>query len=164
MDPEILIGEIRDAETAKIAIESALTGHLVFSTLHTNSASQTIARLVEIGIPPHLVNSTLAGVLAQRLVRRICQHCKVVDQSSAEVHAVLGVGDAQSFWHGKGCEECSGTGFRGRIAVYELLKMSAELRRLVRAGASHDQLEARAVEEGLVPLNVQSLKSVGPPN
>ena len=157
-DPDvILIGEIRDAETAKIAVESALTGHLVFSTLHTNSAAQTVARLVEIGIPSYLVNATLAGVLAQRLVRRNCENCKEIEQPSAEVRGAFGVGGTETFWHGGGCEACSQTGIHGRVAVYELLEMSPELRRLVQGGASHDQLEARAVEEGMVPLNVQAL-------
>jgi type IV pilus assembly protein PilB len=157
-DPDvILIGEVRDAETAKIAVESALTGHLVFSTLHTNSAAQTVARLVEIGIQPYLVNATLAGVLAQRLVRRNCEHCKVAEQPSSEIRDACGVGDAETFSHGSGCQECSGTGVRGRVAVYELLEMSPELRTLVHAGAGHDQLEARAVEEGMVPLNAQAL-------
>lgn len=157
-DPDvILIGEIRDADTAKIAVESALTGHLVFSTLHTNSAAQTVARLVEIGIPSYLVNATLAGVLAQRLVRRNCENCKVVEQPSAEVLTAFGVGGTETFWRGRGCEACSQTGIHGRVAVYELLEMSPELRRLVQTGASHDQLEARAVEEGMVPLNTQAL-------
>jgi len=157
-DPDIiLIGEIRDAETAKIAIESALTGHLVLSTLHTNSAAQTVSRLVEIGIQPYLVNATLAGVLAQRLVRRNCEHCKVAEQAAPEVRDALGVGPTEEFWRGSGCVECSGTGFHGRVAVYELLEMSSELRKLVLAGASHDQLEARAVEEGMVRLTAQAL-------
>ncbi len=157
-DPDvILIGEVRDADTAKIAVESALTGHLVLSTLHTNSAAQTVARLVEIGIPPYLVNATLAGVLAQRLVRRNCEHCKVAEQPSSEVRDAFRVDQAETFWHGSGCEECSGTGFRGRVAVYELLEMSAELRKLVHAGASCDQLEARALEQGMVPINIQAL-------
>jgi type IV pilus assembly protein PilB len=157
-DPDvILIGEVRDADTAKIAVESALTGHLVLSTLHTNSAAQTVARLVEIGIQPYLVNATLAGVLAQRLVRRNCEHCKVAEQPNSEVRDALGVGAAETFWRGSGCEKCSGTGIHGRVAVYELLEMSAEIRKLVRAGASHDQLEARAIEEGIVPLNTQAL-------
>ncbi len=157
-DPDvILIGEIRDADTAKIAVESALTGHLVLSTLHTNSAAQTVARLIEIGIQPYLVNATLAGVLAQRLVRRNCEHCKVKEQPSSEVREALGVGEAETFWHGRGCEECSGTGFRGRVAVYELLEMSGEIRKLVRGGASDDQIEAQAVKEGTVPLNLQAL-------
>ena len=157
-DPDvILIGEIRDAETAKIAVESALTGHLVLSTLHTNSAAQTITRLIEIGIQPYLVNATLAGVLAQRLVRRNCEHCKLVEQVSSEVREAVGVGDAESFWCGSGCEQCYGTGYRGRVAVYELLEMSPELRNLVGAGVSHDQLDARAAQEGMVRLTVQAL-------
>lgn len=157
-DPDIiLIGEIRDAETAKIAVESALTGHLVLSTLHTNSAAQTIARLVEIGIQPYLVNATLAGVLAQRLVRRNCEHCKISEQPSPAVREALHVGHEETFWRGSGCEKCFGTGYRGRIAVYELLEMSPEIRKLVHTGADYDQLEARAVEEGMVPLNVQAL-------
>jgi len=157
-DPDvILIGEIRDAETAKIAVESALTGHLVLSTLHTNSAAQTITRLVEIGVQPYLVNATLAGVLAQRLVRRNCEHCKVSEQPSPAIRETLHVGQEETFWRGSGCEKCFGTGCRGRVAVYELLQMSPEIRKLVHTCAGHDQLEARAVEEGMLPLNVQSL-------
>ena len=157
-DPDvILIGEIRDADTAKIAVESALTGHLVLSTLHTNSAAQTVTRLVEIGIEPYLVNATLAGVLAQRLARRNCEHCKIPEQPSAEIGEVLALGRDEKFWRGSGCEKCFGTGFHGRVAVYELLEMSAAIRSLVRGGASHDQLEAQAVKDGMVPLNIQAL-------
>jgi type IV pilus assembly protein PilB len=157
-DPDIiLIGEVRDADTAKIAVESSLTGHLVLSTLHTNSAAQTVTRLVEIGIQPYLVNATLAGVLAQRLVRRNCVHCKAAEQVSSDVREALGVGAAEEFWRGSGCAECSGTGFHGRVAVYELLEMTPEIRRLVSAGAGHDLIEARATEEGMVRLTVQAL-------
>ncbi len=157
-DPDvILVGEIRDAETARIAVESALTGHLVLSTLHTNSAAQTITRLVEIGIAPYLLNAALAGVLAQRLVRRNCGHCRVAEPLSAELRAALGVAASETFWRGRGCEECAGTGFHGRVAVYELLEMSPKLRGLVHAGAGHEQLEARAAEEGMVRLNAQAL-------
>ena len=157
-DPDvILIGEVRDAETAKIAVESALTGHLVLSTLHTNSASQTVTRLIEIGIQPYLVNATLAGVLAQRLVRRNCEHCRVTEQPSSETRDAMHVGEVEKFWRGKGCVECFGTGFRGRIAVYELLEMSSEIRKLVRTGADHDEIEVRAIAEGMVPLGAQAL-------
>jgi type IV pilus assembly protein PilB len=157
-DPDIiLIGEIRDGDTAKIAIESALTGHLVLSTLHTNSAAQTVTRLVQIGIQPYLVNATLAGVLAQRLVRRNCDHCTASEQVAAEVRDALGIGPAETFWRGTGCVECSGTGFRGRVAVYELLEMSPAIRQLVLTGASHDRIEAQAVEEGMVRLTGQAL-------
>jgi len=157
-DPDIiLIGEVRDAETAKIVVESALTGHLVLSTLHTNSAAQTVTRLVEIGIQPYLVNATLAGVLAQRLVRRNCEHCKAVENVGSDIREALGVEASETFRCGSGCVECSGTGFHGRIAVYELLEMSPEIRRLVSANAGHDQIEARAAAEGMVRLTVQAL-------
>ncbi|MEO6079666.1 MAG: ATPase, T2SS/T4P/T4SS family [Steroidobacteraceae bacterium] len=157
-DPDIiLIGEVRDAETAKIAIESALTGHLVLSTLHTNGAAQTVNRLVEIGVPSYLVNATLAGVLAQRLVRRNCEHCRVAEEVSAEIRESLAVGKDEKFWRGHGCPECSGTGTRGRVAVYELLEMSAALCKLVVAGAGYRDIEAQAVAEGMVRLTDQAL-------
>jgi type IV pilus assembly protein PilB len=97
------------------------------------------------------VNATLAGVLAQRLVRRNCEHCKAPEQVPADMRDALHVGAAETFWHGNGCEECSGTGYRGRIAVYELLEMSPELRNLVRTGAGHDQIEAQAIEGMVSP-------------
>jgi len=157
-DPDVIfIGEIRDAETAKIAIESALTGHLVLSTLHTNSAVQTITRLVEIGIPPYLVTATLAGVLAQRLARRSCASCKVPEAVSPETREQLGVGPDEPFWRGKGCERCGGTGYKGRIATYELLEMSPALRALVHRGATIDELETQAVRDGMVKLVSQAL-------
>jgi type IV pilus assembly protein PilB len=157
-DPDvILIGEIRDAETAKIAVESALTGHLVLSSLHTNSAAQTVTRLVEIGIQPYLVNATLAGVLAQRLIRRNCEHCKVAEEPGQDIREALGVGAGEQFWRGKGCVECAGTGCFGRVAVYELLEMSPEIRRLVRAGAAHDEIEAQAADEGMIRLAAHAL-------
>jgi type IV pilus assembly protein PilB len=157
-DPDvILVGEIRDAETAKLAVESALTGHLVLSTLHTESAARTITRLVEIGIPPYLVNTALAGVLAQRLVRRNCEHCKVVEEMTDAVRKSLGVDDTEVFWRGNGCKECSGTGYRGRAVVYELLEMSPALRELVASGASEERLQNHAVDEGMVRLSSQAL-------
>jgi type IV pilus assembly protein PilB len=157
-DPDIiLLGEIRDAETAKIAVESALTGHLVLSTLHTNSAAQSVTRLIEIGIPPYLVNATLAGVLAQRLVRRNCDRCKVLEDVSSEVRATLAVAAEEQFFRGKGCDECSGTGYHGRVAVYELLELSPAIRQLVRAGEPPERLEAQAVAEGMVRLTAQAL-------
>lgn len=157
-DPDvILIGEIRDAETAGIAMESALTGHLVLSTLHTNSAAQTITRLIEMGVAPYLVNATLAGVLAQRLVRRNCPKCKAPETVDAEMRAVLGVGVEEQFLKGKGCAECSGTGARGRIAVYELLQMSPVMRAAVRRHAGDDELQILAIREGMTPLTQQAL-------
>lgn len=157
-DPDvILIGEIRDLETARIAVESALTGHLVLSTLHANSAAQTITRLAEIGIDPYLVSATLAGVLAQRLVRRNCTACRRPEVVEPAVREALGVQPDEVFWRGAGCEECSGVGYRGRTAVYELLEMTPALRERVRAGASSDELQAAAEKEGMVRLTAQAL-------
>lgn len=157
-DPDIvLIGEIRDGETARIAMESALTGHLVMSTLHTNSATQTITRLLQMGIEPYLVNSTLAGVLAQRLVRRNCEHCKHPEGVDTDIRQWLKVSPEETFFCGTGCAECNGTGFRGRIAVYELLEMSPALRAAIGAGAGDDELQAISMREGMVPLTQQAL-------
>lgn len=157
-DPDaIMIGEIRDEETAKIAVESALTGHLVLSTLHTNSAASTITRLLEIGIPAYLLRSTLLGVLAQRLVRRNCPHCLVeapVDEQMAEQ---LHVGPHEVFWRGEGCEQCNGTGYRGRIAVYEQLLIDNGLRDLITPDVSAGTIEAAATQHGMVPLTQQAM-------
>jgi type IV pilus assembly protein PilB len=157
-DPDVIfIGEIRDAETAKIAIESSLTGHLVLSTLHTNSAAQTVTRLLELGIPPYLVTGTLAGVLAQRLARRNCVRCKAPETVPSETRELLGVAKDEKFWRGRGCDECLGTGYRGRIAAYELLSMSPALRGMVHERATYDQIEQQAVKEGMTRLTTQAL-------
>jgi type IV pilus assembly protein PilB len=158
-DPDIiLIGEIRDAETAKIAVESSLTGHLVLSTLHTNSAVQTITRLIEIGIPDYLVTATLAGILAQRLARVNCEHCRVPDEPSPELCEAMQVPPGERFWRGAGCANCSGTGYRGRVAVYELLTRTPALRALIHEGATHDRLEAEAIAAGMVPLTRRAVE------
>ncbi len=158
-DPDIILfGEIRDAETAKIAVESALTGHPVLSTLPTNSAAQAVTRLIEIGIPPYLVNATVAGVLARRPVRRNCERCKAPEVVSAEIRATPGVAPSVQFCCGKDCEECSGTGYRGRIAVYELLELSPAIRLLVCTGEPYEQFEEQAVSEGMVRLTAQALE------
>jgi type IV pilus assembly protein PilB len=157
-DPDvILIGEIRDALTAKIAIESALTGHLVMSTLHTNSAVQSIARLLEIGIPGYLVNATLAGVLAQRLARRNCLACKATDEVPASVREMMGIAADEMFYRGRGCDACSGTGYHGRVATYELLIMTPAMRQLVRENATPDELQTQAIKDGMTALTDQAL-------
>ena len=157
-DPDIvMIGEIRDIETGRMAIESALTGHLVLSTLHTNSAAQTITRLVEMGIEPHLVSATLVGVLAQRLVRRNCPKCRKAEAVDPLVRAALGVPAEEKFWKGAGCPDCSGTGYSGRLAVYELLEMTPALRKLVIERAGPDDIESQATREGMVRLTTQAL-------
>jgi type IV pilus assembly protein PilB len=157
-DPDVmLIGESDDPATARIAVDSALAGHLVLSTLHTDSAARTVTRLVEIGIPPYLVNATLAGVVSQRLLRRNCEHCLVVENVGDMNRHTLGVNDSEVFYRGSGCTECGGTGHRGRVAVRELLEMTPQLRELVATGANCERLEALAVEQGMVRLALQAL-------
>ncbi|WP_197479755.1 GspE/PulE family protein, partial [Oleiphilus sp. HI0132] len=128
-DPDaIMIGEIRDEETAKMAVESSLTGHLVLSTLHTNSAASTITRLLEIGVQAYLLNATLLAVLAQRLVKRNCPHCLEEEQVSPIVRKALGLSEDEVFYQGAGCDNCHMTGHKGRVAVYELLTLSPDIR------------------------------------
>ena len=149
-DPDIIaVGEIRDSETGAIAIRSAITGHLVLSTLHTNDSVAAIDRLVDIGVEPYLISSALRGVISQRLVRKVCPHCKKAYRPNAGELELLGLpadSDTQ-FYRGEGCEECYHTGYRGRRAVFEILTVSGKVRRLISEGASYDELYA-AVREG----------------
>jgi type IV pilus assembly protein PilB len=152
-DPDIvMVGEIRDLETAEIAVQAALTGHLVFSTLHTNDAATAFTRLTEMGIEPFLVSSSLLGVLAQRLVRKICSKCKEEYTPSAETVKSLGLeGKDQAnrkFARGKGCDACGHTGYKGRIGIYELLLNSAKIQDLVLKRSPVDQIQKVAQEEG----------------
>jgi type IV pilus assembly protein PilB len=157
-DPDvIMIGEIRDRETAKIAVESAQTGHLVLSTLHTNSAVSTISRLVEMGVDSYLVKATLLGVLAQRLVRRNCTECRVPEQVDPHVRKVLGVPETEEFSRGAGCETCAGNGVRGRRMTYELLAATPTLRKLIVAGVDESLLQMQAVRDGMVPLTQHAI-------
>ena len=157
-DPDvIMVGEIRDGETARMAVESALTGHLVLTTLHTNSAASSVTRLLEIGVDSYLVSATLSAVLAQRLVKLNCKHCLEDEQADASVREQLGVGADEPFRKGAGCEHCFGTGFHGRRAVYELLMMSPAMRELVRPGVDPLTIEQLAREEGMKSLTSQAL-------
>ncbi|MHA7878950.1 MAG: GspE/PulE family protein [Saccharospirillum sp.] len=152
-DPDvIMIGEIRDRETANMAVESALTGHLVLSTLHTNDAVSSIARLLEMGIESYLVNATVTGVLAQRLVRKNCVHCRSPEPVAKAIRTQLGVTEDEVFYHSQGCEHCHHTGVQGRVAVYELMTVSSALRGLIAAGASLDVLQQQARRDGMTPL------------
>ena len=154
-DPDIIsVGEIRDGETGAIAIRSAITGHLVLSTLHTNDAVSAIDRLADIGVEPYLIASALRGVISQRLVRKVCPHCKKAYKPDAGELELLGLpedADVQ-FYRGEGCEECYHTGYRGRRAVFEILTMSSELRRLVTEGAGYDTLLASARKTDFVTM------------
>jgi type IV pilus assembly protein PilB len=148
-DPDvILVGEIRDGETAEIAVRSALTGHLVLSTLHTNDASGAIPRLTDMKIEPFLLSSAMVGVLAQRLVRRICDKCKKKVKPPADLLAELGIQRGEgSFAHGAGCQTCGGTGYHGRVGIFEVLEVNDKVRDLISSRASAEDL-ARAVRAG----------------
>ncbi len=154
-DPDVLmVGEIRDLETAQIAIQAALTGHLVLSTLHTNSAADTLTRLRDMGVEPYLLGSTILGVVAQRLVRRLCPDCRVpVERDGRTIHAELGVDtplpEQVTVYEPKGCEACGGRGYRGRMVIYEIMTLSPALRDAVTAGASGAELQRIAKAEGM---------------
>ena len=145
----IMVGEIRDQETAQIAIQAALTGHLVLSTLHTNDASSAITRLIDMGIAPFLVASTVQGVLAQRLVRRLCERCRVMEASSSEERAFLREPDRGTLAHSAGCEECHQTGFSGRVGIFELLVVHEAIRKLVVQRATASAIRAAAAQAGM---------------
>ncbi len=154
-DPDIImIGEIRDLETAEIAIQSALTGHLVFSTLHTNDAPSAITRLLDMGVENFLLSSTVRGILAQRLVRVICPACKTVDTSGADREglAKLGNGPEVQVYRGTGCEQCAYTGYYGRLGIFELLMIDEEIRRLILKSADANQLRDAGRGHGMRTL------------
>ncbi|MBL0243908.1 MAG: type II/IV secretion system protein [Rhodoferax sp.] len=158
-DPDvILIGEMRDYETAKIAVESALTGHLVFSTLHTNDAPSALVRLIEMGVEPYLIRSAVIGVLAQRLVRTNCVHCREVEPVDILMRTNLDLGPEEVFWRGKGCDRCHGTGFSGRQAIYELLVMDKGLAEKVDVGVSADVYRDSALSSRMFSLPANGIK------
>ncbi|MDR3417479.1 MAG: GspE/PulE family protein [Nevskia sp.] len=158
-DPDvIMLGEIRDHETAEIAVECALTGHLVLSTLHTNNAATTVTRLLDLGVESFLLRSTLLGVLAQRLARRNCRHCLEPERVAPFVRAALGVGADETFYRGIGCPQCHGTGVRGRLAVYELLPVTADIRRLIVPNADGDTIHATAEAAGMVSITARAVE------
>lgn len=161
-DPDvIMVGEIRDYETAEIGIKASLTGHLVLSTLHTNDAPSTINRLLNMGIEPFLVASSVNIIVAQRLARRICEHCKAKHEVNPEVFVNIGMSPAEAkhaeAFYGTGCTKCSGTGYKGRIALYECLPMSDELREFVLNGASAAEIKREGIRGGMVSLRASGL-------
>ncbi len=177
-DPDVLmVGEMRDPETAEIAIQSALTGHLVFSTLHTNDAAGGVTRLVDMGVEPYLVSATLEGLLAQRLVRVVCDECaEPYEPSQEELDRLTapegdggaaassgagamshgarskGSGASGGFRRGRGCEACAGTGYRGRTGIYELMPVSDEIREMVVRGATLEEIRGEARRQGMTSL------------
>ena len=164
-DPDkILVGEIRDLETAEIAVQSSLTGHMVFSTLHTNDAPSSITRLRDMGVPPFLITATLEAILAQRLVRKICTNCREEATPTTEQLANLSLTPddivGKKFYRGAGCPACNNTGFKGRTGVHEFLIMNDELRDLVNRGQSTEKLRAAAIRCGMSPLRIAGLAKI----
>ena len=163
-DPNIImVGEIRDIETGGIAIKAALTGHLVLSTLHTNDAPSTITRLIDMGLEPFNVAAALNLVSAQRLLRRICKNCKEPATYTKEYFDAAHMSEQDrsvTFYKGKGCDQCGGTGYKGRQGIYEVMMMSTELRRLIMGGASSDELRRQGLEEGMLTLRMDGMKKV----
>lgn len=154
-DPDVIsVGEIRDGETASIAVRAAITGHLVISTLHTNDAVSTISRLVDIGVEPYMISSALRGVVSQRLVRKICPQCRKAYTPTEEEKRMVGIAENEdvTFYKGEGCQECGRTGYRGRRGVFEILTLDAALRREVANNASSEELTRTALENGFVTM------------
>jgi general secretion pathway protein E len=159
-----MIGEIRDLETAQIAVQSALTGHLVLSTVHTNDAPSTVNRLLDMGVEDYLLTSTVIGILAQRLVRRLCPHCRdpyvalpeLVEQMRLRRY-VEGDGDI-TLWHAKGCSQCANTGYVGRVCITEMMPMTDGLRRLVMKHETAAELRAEAISVGMITMYEDGLR------
>ena len=169
-DPDIImVGEIRDLETAEMAIQAALTGHLVLSTLHTNDSVAAITRLLDLGVPPYLLNSTILGVMAQRLARTLCPHCKqkvpyydsrADDLSWEEFVAPWKAKRPRHIYRPVGCLECRNTGYRGRVGIYEILLMSPALKRLIEAKADLAKMRELVYKEGMKPLRISGAMKV----
>ena len=164
-DPDvILVGEIRDYETAEIAVQSALTGHIVFSTLHTNDAPTAITRLRDMGVPPFLITATVEAILAQRLVRKICVECRTQFEPSDELLLELQLPIEQArqykFYYGKGCQRCNNSGYKGRTGIYELLRVTDDIRDMVTSDASIDDMRNMARTQGMTTLREAGLKLI----
>ncbi|MBF0467787.1 MAG: type II/IV secretion system protein, partial [Desulfamplus sp.] len=167
-DPDVmLIGEIRDGETAEIAVQAALTGHMVFSTLHTNDAAGAVTRLEDMGIERFMISSSLVGVLAQRLVRKICAHCyRQVTLSNEQLESLALDFDlpperlASSFYRGEGCKACGETGYKGRLGIFELMVMDDDLQGEIVAGSDRNRLFKKAVSKGMISLKMDGIEKV----
>ncbi len=165
-DPDIvMVGEIRDLETAEMAIQAALTGHLVFASLHTNDAASAVMRLTDLGVPPYLIGATLIGVVAQRLVRTLCPHCKAEIESPDRASwrgltHPWKVSLPGTIYQANGCDSCRGTGYQGRLGIYEILQMSQEIREQVASGAPIEQINRQGVKQGMEPLRLSGVRKV----
>ncbi|MDX1935420.1 MAG: GspE/PulE family protein [Capsulimonadales bacterium] len=157
-DPDIiLVGEIRDAETAEIAFRAAMTGHLVLSTLHSNDAPTAVTRLIDMGVPPFLISSGLVGMVAQRLVRRLCPHCRRQAPPTPQQATLLSISPNDLIWHPVGCQRCDGTGYKGRIGVHEVAIVSEEFERLIMRQAPGSELRGAAHRAGMIPMREDAL-------
>ncbi|MBQ0043139.1 MAG: Flp pilus assembly complex ATPase component TadA [Lachnospiraceae bacterium] len=162
-DPDIImIGEIRDEETARIAVQASITGHLVVSTLHTNSTASTVTRLEDMGIEPYLISDSVIGIIAQRLVRRLCPECKVEKEATAEEKQYMDVPVDQPcrIYEHKGCPKCDGTGYKGRIGVYEIMPMTYELKRIIATKGGADAIKETALKQGMSTLHMSATQYV----
>jgi len=164
-DPNIImVGEIRDFETAEIGVKAALTGHLVLSTLHTNDAPSTVSRLLNMGIEPFLVTASVNLVLAQRLARRICVDCKIPDDKHLEALAKLGMTEDQirkaTIMKGRGCNTCNNTGYKGRVALYEVMPFTDPLKELVLQGASAAEIKTEMIRGGVQSLRMSGIAKI----
>ncbi|MBC7795419.1 MAG: Flp pilus assembly complex ATPase component TadA, partial [Pyrinomonadaceae bacterium] len=160
----VLVGEIRDFETAEIAIKAALTGHLVLSTLHTNDAPSTVSRLMNMGIEPFLVATSINLIQAQRLIRRVCKDCKQENPVPSEALIEVGFSPSEAgeikTYKGRGCATCNNTGYKGRVGLYEVMEISEEMRELILIGASALELRKRAIEDGMLTLRGSGLQKI----
>jgi type IV pilus assembly protein PilB len=159
-----MVGEIRDYETAEIGVKAALTGHLVLSTLHTNDAPSTVNRLLNMGIEPFLVASSVILIMAQRLARRICPKCKEEEKAPPEALIEIGFSPEEAgkivCYKGKGCDACSSTGYKGRLALYEVMPIGDQLKDLILQGASADEIKKRAMAAGMKTLRMSGLQKI----
>jgi type IV pilus assembly protein PilB len=164
-DPDIiLVGEIRDLETARLAVQAALTGHFVLSTIHATDSPSALHRFVDMGVERFLIASSVTLIVSQRLLRRICQHCRQPYEPSVEEQAFFAQHSHDKrktkFWHGEGCNFCAGTGYSDRIGIYELLKMTDEIRQLVLENAVHEEIKKMAISQGMSTLLDEGMKLV----
>ena len=162
-DPDIImVGEIRDSETAEIATRAAITGHLVFSTLHTNDAASSVTRMIDMGIEPFLLSSSLVGLIAQRLVRRLCTNCKEPMEIDDNIRNILNLQEDEevTVYKAKGCEQCNDMGYKGRIAVYEILKVNREIRELISKNANSDVIKDMAIKHDMKTLRMNCARLV----
>jgi type IV pilus assembly protein PilB len=158
-DPDIImVGEIRDTETATIAVQASITGHLVVSTLHTNSAASTVTRLTDMGIEPYLIADSVVGIIAQRLVRRLCPACKKAVSASEEDKELLGIGEDEplTVYEACGCTKCDNTGYKGRIGVYEIMEVTSELKKIISRRSNADQIKDQALKDGMKTLRMEA--------